>query len=81
VRARITSMLLAPGPGLLWCGGSDGSVHCWGLCKDGTGTAARWLHSWQAHGGKKVKALALCPTGRLFTGASAAVEEAYTLKE
>ncbi|KAF6261315.1 hypothetical protein COO60DRAFT_1636898 [Scenedesmus sp. NREL 46B-D3] len=50
VRARVSSMLLAPGPGLLWCGASDGSL--------------------AAHGGKKVKALALCPTGRLFTGTS-----------
>ncbi|WIA12339.1 hypothetical protein OEZ85_012390 [Tetradesmus obliquus] len=67
-KGRVTALLLAPGPGMLWAGCSDGVVHCWGLCKDGTGTAARWLHSWQAHGGKKIKALALCPTGRLFTG-------------
>jgi hypothetical protein len=32
------------------------------------------MHSWQAHGGKKIKALALCPTGRLFTGAAALMD-------
>lgn len=67
--SRVTAMLLGHGPGLLWCGTSDGVVHCWGVAKDGTaGAAAQWLHSWVAHSGKKIKALALAPSGRLFTG-------------
>lgn len=65
-KCRVSCLLLAPGPGWLWAGCTDGTVHCWALGHDGA--AARWIHAWVAHSGK-VKALAVTPSGRLLTGA------------
>eukprot|EP00879_Flechtneria_rotunda_P025468 GHRR01027067.1.p1 GENE.GHRR01027067.1~~GHRR01027067.1.p1 ORF type:complete len:899 (+),score=342.06 GHRR01027067.1:659-3355(+) len=65
--SKVSCMLVSHGPGWLWCGCTDGQIHCW--CLDPAGGPARWLHSWTAHNGK-VKALAVSPTGRLFTGSS-----------
>jgi hypothetical protein len=65
---RLTALLAAPGPARLWCGTAGGVVHCWALAPDGA--PARWLHAWTAHTGK-IKAIALSPTGRLFTGVCA----------
>eukprot|EP00775_Hariotina_reticulata_P006490 gene6490-6717_t len=63
--SRVSCMLFGPGPGRLWCGCSDGTIYCWVLTPGGG--AARWLHSWVAHN-SKVKAMALSPSGRLYTG-------------
>ena len=52
--------------GRVWAGTSDGRVHCWQVA--GPGEPARWLHAWVAHVGK-VKAVAVSPWGRVFTGA------------
>jgi hypothetical protein len=65
-KARVSAVLFGPVPGWLWAGGADGRVHCWAAGPDGG--CARHLHSWAAHNGK-VKALAVSPCGRLFTGA------------
>ncbi|KAF8071307.1 IP5P13 [Scenedesmus sp. PABB004] len=65
--SRVTCLALAPGPARLWAGTSDGVVHCWSL--DDDGGVARLLHSWLAHNGK-IKALAVSPAGRLFTGSA-----------
>lgn len=65
-KGRVSCVLFGAVPGRLWAGGGDGRVHCWSVAGDGS--AARLLHSWEAHSGK-VKGIALSPCGRLFTGA------------
>eukprot|EP00878_Enallax_costatus_P018559 GHUV01019542.1.p1 GENE.GHUV01019542.1~~GHUV01019542.1.p1 ORF type:complete len:869 (+),score=293.46 GHUV01019542.1:298-2904(+) len=62
---KVSCMAVAPGPGWLWCGTTEGMVYCWSLGQSG-GTA-KLVHSWSAHSGK-VKGIAVSPSGRLFTG-------------
>lgn len=62
---KVSCMAVAPGPGWLWCGTTEGSIHCWALGQ--SGGVAKLLHSWLAHSGK-VKGIAVTPSGRLFTG-------------
>lgn len=68
-RSSVTCLAAHAPSGRLWAGTSDGKVHCWQV--PGGGGAARWAHAWAAHGGK-VKAMAVSPWGRLFTGAARA---------
>ena len=64
-KGRVSAVLFGPVPGWLWVGTTEGKVHCWSV--KGDGSVAWLLHSWEAHSGK-IKALALSPGGRLFTG-------------
>jgi hypothetical protein len=64
-KGRISCVLFGAAPGWLWAGSADGRVHAWAVQPDGS--LAAHLHSWQAHS-SKVKALAVSPCGRLFTG-------------
>lgn len=74
-KARVSAVLFGPVPGWLWAGNTDGRVHCWSVKADGS---AAWLvHSWEAHSGK-IKALALSPCGRLFTGMGACCDPVST---
>ena len=65
---KVSCMVVAPGPGWLWCGTTEGTVHCWSLGQ--SGGVAKLLHSWAAHA-SKVKAVAISSSGKLFTGKQA----------
>lgn len=62
---KVSCMAVAPGPGWLWCGTTEGMVYCWAMGQ--SGGVAHLLHSWTAHSGK-VKGIAVSPGGRLVTG-------------
>jgi phosphatidylinositol-bisphosphatase len=79
----VSAMLADEASGRLWSATADGRVACWQVAaaaEGGSGAsaaapppppprAARFLHSFQAHRGSKVKSMALTPWGCLVTGA------------
>jgi hypothetical protein len=64
-KGAVSCLVAHPPSGRVWAGTNDGRVHCWLVA--GGGVAAKWQHSWAAHGGR-VKAMAVSAWGRLFTG-------------